>query len=131
MFFLIFALAMQTSGFRVVDKGNQSGIDEPRQVVIRTADDWAKLWRVHGMDRERPNVDFAHDMVVGVFMGSRPTAGFAIEITGIATEGGATVVRYKQTMPARDAITAQVLTSPYVLVAIPKTPGDVKFEKVD
>lgn len=131
MFLLILALAVQTSGFRVVDKGSQSGIDDARQVVVRTAEDWTKLWRVHGMDRERPPVDFSRDMVVGVFMGSRPTAGFGIEIASVASEGGTTVVRYRETMPKRDAITAQVLTSPYELVAIPKTSGDVKFEKVE
>lgn len=132
MLLLAFLLAFQTAapGFRVIDTGDQSGVDDARQVVIRTPDEWAKLWQVHGMDRARPTVDFARETVVGVFMGSRPTAGFVLEIVGVAEEGGATVVRYKEGMPPRGAITAQVLTSPYVLVAIPKTAGDVRFEKL-
>jgi protease stability complex PrcB-like protein len=132
MWFLAFALAAQTMTppLRVVDKGGQSGIGEPRQVVVRTADEWTKLWRVHGMDRALPKVDFTKETIVGVFMGSRPTAGFVIEIVGIADAHGARVVRYKETMPSREAITAQILTSPFELVAIPKVPGDVRFEKV-
>ena len=41
------------------------------------------------------------------------------------------VVRYNETMPPAGAVTAQVLTFPYHLVAIPKAAvTEVKFEKV-
>ena len=44
---------------------------------------------------------------------------------------GVLVVRYRETIPSRDAVTAQILTFPYHLVAIPKADvKDVKFEKV-
>ncbi len=133
MLAVIVALALQTSSpaFRIIDKGAQSGVDDAQQVVVRTADEWAKVWQHHGLDRPRPKVDFAREIVVGVFMGSRPTAGFDVEIVGVASEGGVTIVRYREKMPSRDAITAQVITSPYVLAAIPKTSGEVRFEKVD
>ena len=62
-------------------------------------------------------------MVVGVFLGSRPTAGFGVEIVSAREEQGALVVRYRETRPAADAIAAQVLTSPYHLVAVPKRGG--------
>ena len=132
MIILAFLLALQTSspGFHVIDKGAQSGVDEAQQIVVRTADEWAKVWQHHGMDRPRPKVDFARETVVGIFMGSRPTAGFEVEIAGVASEAGVTVVRYREKAPSRDAITAQVITSPYVLAAIPKTSGEVRFEKV-
>ncbi len=132
MILLSFLLALQTSSpsYRVIDKGAQSGVDDAQQIAVRTADEWAKVWQRHGLDRPRPKVDFAREIVVGVFMGSRPTAGFEVEIAGVASEGGVTVVRYRETAPSRDAITAQVITSPYVLAAIPRTSGDVRFEKV-
>ena len=63
-------------------------------------------------------------------MGSRPTAGFAVEIVSVVEDGGALIVRYRETFPSPGAITAQVISSPYHLVAIPKVTGAVTFEKV-
>jgi hypothetical protein len=68
-------------------------------------------------------------MVVGVFAGSRNTAGYSIQIVGAEEQGGALVVRYTETAPAPTAVLAQVITSPYHLVAVPKFAGTVRFEK--
>jgi hypothetical protein len=113
-----------------IDKGDQSNVDDAKQAIARTDAEWARLWQQHSPDRRRPSVDFSRQMVVGVFMGSRNTAGFAVEIAGTSEASGALVVRYRETVPAKDAITAQVITSPYHLVVLPKFVGDVKFEKV-
>jgi len=43
--------------------------------------------------------------------------------------GGALIVQYRETLPPARAMTAQVLTMPYHLVAIPTRSGEVKFEK--
>ena len=40
------------------------------------------------------------------------------------------MLQYRETKPGPDAITTQVLTSPFLLVAMPKVDGDVKFEKL-
>ena len=45
-------------------------------------------------------------------------------------EGGALLVKYKETRPSRDAISAQVITTPFHLVAVPKFDGTVRFEKL-
>ena len=80
----------------------------------------------------RPSVDFTREVVVAVFMGTRPTAGFTIEITRVRVEGPALVVTYKETRPAPDGVTAQVLTSPFHIVAVPRgTTTDVKFERIN
>ena len=61
-------------------------------------------------------------------LGSRPTAGFAVEIVGYREAGSDVVVQYRETTPVRDAITAQVIVSPYHLVTIPRRSGNVTFE---
>jgi hypothetical protein len=69
-------------------------------------------------------------MVVGVFMGSRPNAGFSTSVISATAGNSALIVRYKETMPGTGTVSAQILTFPYHLVAIPKaTVTDVKFEK--
>jgi hypothetical protein len=122
----------QTAGdtVRTVDKGEQSNIDAAKQVVVRTEAEWTKLWQQHSPDRKRPAVDFSKDMVVGVFMGSRPTAGYNLSIVSTFAKDGSVLVQYRELQPRPGAIAAQVLTFPYHLVAVPKAAGDVKFEKI-
>jgi hypothetical protein len=131
MFVLLLAAMLQSGGLsmKTLDQGTQSGHDEARQVVVRSTSEWTTLWQVHAPDRKPPAVDFAQEMVVGVFVGTRPTAGFGVEIQNVREEKGALIVQYRETRPAANAMTAQVLTMPYHLVAIPRRAGDVKFEK--
>jgi len=120
----------QAGAPRTIDKGEQSNVEDARQVVVRTEAEWTKLWQQHTPDRTRPAVDFSKEMIVGVFMGSRPTAGYNISIVSTFTKDGSVLVRYEESRPRPGAITAQVLTFPYHLVAIPKASGDVMFEKI-
>ncbi len=114
-----------------IARGGVSNIMEPRQVVIRSAGDWDTLWREHaGPDAEAPAVDFGREMVVGVFLGSRNTGGYSVEITGVDRTAGTIVVHYAERTPERGMMLAQVITSPFELVKVPRADGEVKFEKV-
>jgi len=126
---LVLLTLQGVSPLRVLEKGDQSNVDEARQVAVRTAAEWKTLWRQHSPDRDQPRVDFGRDMVVGVFLGSRTTAGFSVEIVSALVEQGALVVRFRETRPQSDRIVAQVITSPYHLVAVPRHSGEVRFEK--
>jgi PrcB C-terminal len=121
----------QGSAMRTIERGVQSQVDGARQVVARTEQEWTDLWRAHDYDRPAPAVDFGRDMVLGVFMGSRPTAGFAVEIVGTRVDDGTLVVDYRETRPMGSAVAAQVITSPFHLVAVPRETGEVRFERVD
>ena len=124
-------MLLEAPTVRTIEKGDQSNVDEAKQVLVRTGAEWTKLWQQHNPDRPRPAVDFSKEMVVGVFMGSRPTAGFNTSVISTTAANGALIVRYKETMPGPGTISAQILTFPYHLVAIPKADvKDVKFEKV-
>jgi hypothetical protein len=115
---------------RTIEKGDQSNVDDAKQVLVRTEAEWTRLWQQHNPDRPKPAVDFSKEMVVGVFMGSRPNAGFSTAITSAMAANGALIVHYNETMPGPGAVTAQILTFPYHLVAIGKADvKDVKFEK--
>jgi hypothetical protein len=116
---------------RELDRGNRSQIREARQAVVRGEDEWARLWQLHAPTRPRPPVDFSREIVAGVFLGNQPTAGFAVEIADARLENGTAVLRFRSRRPASDAMTAQMLTSPYHLVALPSHPGDVRFEKLE
>ena len=57
-----------------------SFVDTPRQVTVRTGAEWAVAWRAHAGDRPAPVVDFSKEMVVAVFLGTRRTSGYGVEI---------------------------------------------------
>ena len=115
---------------RSLDKGALSDVSATRQVTISDRESWAGLWKAHASTRPLPDVDFTREMVAGVFMGTRPTAGFAVEIAGYRDDGGTLVVMYRETAPPPGAISAQIIISPYHLVAIPKRSGTVTFERM-
>lgn len=102
-----------------------------REAVVRTAAEWDALWRAHLPARQPAAVDFSKDMVVGVFLGSRPTPGYGVTIVSAVEEGNVLRVRYRETSPPADAIAAQVITFPFQIVAVPKSAAtDVTFEKI-
>lgn len=119
------------SGPRTIEKGDQSGIEDARQVLVRTDAEWAQLYRQHNVNKPAPTIDFSKEMIVAAFMGSRPTAGFSTAIVSATAANGALIVRYSESRPPAGTITAQVLTFPYHIAAVPKADvKDVKFEKI-
>ena len=120
-----------TNAPRTIEKGDQSNVDDAKQVLVRTEAEWTRLWQQHNPERPKPAVDFSKEMVVGVFMGSRSNAGFSTAVISATAANGALIVRYRETMPGASSVSAQILTFPYHLVAIPKADvKDVKFEKI-
>ena len=120
----------QTPPFTNIAKGDASGQQTARQVTVRTAAEWTALWKEHAPTEKMPVVDFAKDMVVGIFLGSKPSAGHEVEIVGVRTEQNDVIVEYVQRQPGRGTIAAQILTEPFHLVAVPKHAGTVRFMHV-
>src|SRR5438046_1049195 len=114
---------------RTLEKGDQSSVEDAKQVLVRTDAELRQLWQQHSPERPMPKVDFAREMLVGVFMGSRPNAGFSTAIVSATAANGALIVRYSENKPAAGTVSAQILTFPYHIVAIPKADvKDMKFE---
>jgi hypothetical protein len=120
------ALAAQVS-FATVAKGDVSGQHTARQVSIRTPAEWQALWNDHSPSGKTPGVDFKTKMVVGVFLGSKPSGGHAVEIIGVRTQEKDLIIEYIQKQPGPGTMSAQILTEPYHLVAVAKHAGPVRF----
>jgi hypothetical protein len=133
MIFVLIAALLQPSAppLRTVERGTRSGIESARQVAVRSPDSWTALWTEHAGTRERPAVDFGTEMVVGVFLGSRPTAGYSVEIVSVRPAGDGLVVQYREGQPKQGMISAQVITSPFHLALVPLCVGTVTFEKLN
>ncbi len=114
-----------------VVRGGQSGVDEPREVVARTEEEWQALWKTLPLKRDAPKVSFANTMVVAVFLGSRPSSGYSVEIVDVKRDGDTLLVEYVEREPAANVMTAAVMTSPYAVAGVPMHAGPVKFVKVE
>lgn len=120
-------MVAQTPPFTNIAKGDASGQQLAKQVTVRTAAEWKALWKDHAPADKMPAVDFAKDMVVGIFLGTKPSAGHEVEIVGVRPEGKDLVVEYVQKQPAPGTLAAQILTEPFHLVSVPKHAGTVRF----
>jgi hypothetical protein len=107
-----------------------SGVDRAEQAVARNDREWQALWQRHAPGRTAPAVDFNRNMVLAVFLGSRPSAGYQVQITGVRREGTALIVQWNEGRPGRDQVASAVMTSPAHIIAVPRHEGEVRFEKV-
>ena len=128
---LVFMLAMQSTPIQTIATDAMSQIESPKQAVARTPAEWTALWRQHAGDTALPKVDFASRTVVAVFLGTRMSAGYVVEITGTRHDKGALVVEWRERRPEPDQVSAQVITSPAHIATIPKFAGEIRFEKVE
>jgi superfamily I DNA and RNA helicase len=110
--------------FQTIAKGNRSGVREFLQQVTRNQTEWATLWQRHIATETNPLappvVDFNKEFVIAIFLGEKPTGGYAVEMTFIERKDRDLVVSYKEFQPAPGAMTTQALTQPFHMVRVAK-----------
>ena len=114
---------------QTIGKGTLSGIERARQVVVRDESAWTLLWREHAPGQSQPSLDFSTRTVIAVFLGSRNTAGFDVEITRVERQAGGIVVHYREVRPQRDQMVAQIITAPFHIVSVPRFDGPATFTR--
>ena len=127
---MIATMLQATMPIDTLVQGSDSQIVERREVVVRSANDWQMLWKEHSSGPPPP-VDFSNSVAAGVFLGSRPTAGYRVDVVTIRVEGNAVVIEYRERAPAPGALVAQIVTSPFHLVRLPRNVGAIQFRKVE
>jgi hypothetical protein len=106
--------------------GSHCGREKPEPEARWIADADAYRQRFRQLDpsarRPPPAVRFAESIVVLVELGRKPTAGYGISLAEptVKVDGGNAELRLHWQAPAPDAMSAQVITSPCVLVRLPR-----------
>jgi VWFA-related protein len=114
-----------------VAHGPLSNRARAEELVIRDNDTWQRVWGSLPTRQDAPSVAFGDTMMVGVFVGNRPSAGYRVEVTGVRYDGDTLVVSWREVTPAPDAVVNQTVTTPFALAAVTRHDGPVRFEKVD
>ena len=114
-----------------VELGPMSGVNEYREVIARTPDEWADLWKSLPVRRAMPKVTFESTMIAGLFLGERSSAGYGVEFTAVKRDGDTLVIEYVEREPGADTTAAQMITTPFFIAGVPKHDGPVKFVRVE
>lgn len=113
-------------------KGHDSRLAEPRRFVVRDPQAFAAVWGAHaGAGAAPPAVDFDAHMVIAVFAGQRPSAGYDVTIRAVERRDAALVIDVEETQPKPSRVAAQVLVSPYHVVTVPRDDGEIRFATED
>ncbi|HLL70627.1 MAG TPA: DUF885 family protein, partial [Pyrinomonadaceae bacterium] len=109
--------------FSVLATGTQSGHEGGRSVeLVTNENEWRRAWAVVGGSRPLPEINFSSRAVIVVYQGQKSTGGYSIELSEIRRDGTVLALKVNERRPAFGDVTTQVITSPFVVVSIPRPP---------
>ncbi|GMV88202.1 MAG: hypothetical protein AMXMBFR81_11330 [Chthonomonas sp.] len=122
-----------TVGFSTYQEGQNSRITRESQTILQTEGDFQRYWtQLTGRPaHEAPrDVDWNTHHLIAIHLGLRQTGGYRVSVRSInRVHAGDLLVTWVEHQPARDAMVAQVQTSPFVLIRVPRTAGVFRFAK--
>lgn len=111
-------------------RGIFGGPQEESVFVAKNLADWNRLWA--RVSKEPPvSFDPTRDMAIGIFLGTRRTGGYSVEIISAKEQGNVFLVEYIERKPGPDKFVIQALTTPYLIKLFPNTDLDVVLKVVD
>ena len=109
--------------WEVIDSGTQAvGAEQPTFELITDGGELSAAWnRAYGSRLNPPplpDVDFRRETILAVFLATKPTGGYGLEVEDVTLEGNDVYVDLRETEPAEGAITTQALTTPWVFIRV-------------
>jgi len=108
-----------------------SGIEQSRRAVIRSAAQWQSTWdeltRARTLAVPQRPLDFGRSMVILATMGTQRTGGHSIAIEGVYRGGGRLWVVVREVKPGLGCMTTQALTAPADAISVPLSDEPVSF----
>ena len=102
-------------GLKVLAEGGQSGVADAFVAVARDVETYGALRELMGQLPEMNADSFRTSVVVAAFLGRRNTGGYGINLTR-AADG---TIRLVESLPPKDALVTQAITSPFKIVSVP------------
>ncbi len=137
-FTLILGCGASPLPFKVVEQGSAAMKNqEPTFAVIADADQWGEFYRTIHAHRlpppPAPEVDWSENLAVFVAAGWKPSSGYRVELESVERAGKSLQVTTRFIAPPEGSVAAAVMTQPYVLALVERTPDveQVRFFDVD
>ncbi|WP_247878523.1 protease complex subunit PrcB family protein [Niveispirillum sp. SYP-B3756] len=118
---------------RALWSGETSRAQAQAFLVARTPAEWAALWDLVGRP---PPGDLPNElMALGIFLGTRTTTGYSVDILRVRSERQVAqrdrlVVEFREKSPPEGQMTTQVLTSPYAVIMVDRSEAGVRYNKL-
>ncbi len=118
--------------FEPLRDGQRSKAQKAAQAAARSEKEWerARADLVGPLPGEPLKVDWEREMVLGIFLGMRPSSGYRVTIQEIRETKERLIVRYREHGPPPGAITLTVLTSPFQIVKLKRSVLPVEWKEV-
>ncbi|MFN4254666.1 MAG: protease complex subunit PrcB family protein [Saprospiraceae bacterium] len=119
----------------VLDKGTQCALEQPRQAVVKTAQEFDKIWAetFMGVDMapKKPAVDFSKDWVILAGLGMINKGGHQIDIADVSEANGVTTIALKHRQPKQGCMSTMSIEFPYIFARVSQFAGTPKFTTTD
>ena len=108
--------------FRTLQAGSYASqsLTAPHLIVAPDAVTFRNAWNIYVHQGEPPAINFKKETAVFLFAGRKNTGGYSIEVKSVKTSRRQTVIDAAIKPPPPDSLTTQVLTSPFLVIAIAK-----------
>lgn len=134
---VMLSLASCTVGFKIIDRGTQSGrrFENLYFEAITDASRFTTLFNeIHSIRLPPaflPKVDFQSSIVLFVSMGEQASTGYQIEIDRIRLSKETLVVSINLKIPHPDEMQATMITNPYLFVLVDTHQDVLRVEWID
>lgn len=117
--------------FTVLSEGTNAEVTDRKNYRIKNRDEFASVWAYAYGDTGEPlpSVDFTQNHILAIFSGERPSAGYGVTVNAVIDTDTAREIMITHTEPGSSCITAQVITSPFQFILVPKT--DLPIARTD
>ena len=109
--------------------GSHSNFEKKSFITIESIEKldsiYATLNKTRTPKYKTPKVNFDKEIVVGLFMGTKSSGGYAIKIDHIQSDGNYTAVFINETKPT--GMATSVITQPFYLARINKPTKPIRF----
>ncbi len=103
-------------------EGAVGSSDAEKQFVIKSEDEWAKVWKETNQSFEpmppKPAVDFSKDWVIACMMGMKRSGGHNLKIKDIKTAGEELKIAIENTSPGKNCMSVDMITYPYAFYTV-------------
>jgi len=137
--FIFFLFACTKEGdismtkFETISKGIYSKQVEKEYFVIKDKESLDELLDKIDGNTEIANIgiNFSEEIVVGVFLGEKPTGGYEVEITDILDQNDYIEFQIKINELGPEEMVAQSITSPYHIIKVKKSDKEIVFNIIE
>lgn len=115
--------------FEVFQSGQQSNVQTEQFHVFQTEGQFQTYWKASTGEANAPrDVKWATEFLIAVNLGNKSSGGYKVFIESIERVRGELVVTVVELMPS--GATTQAITSPWEIVKVQRTSGNIKFNKI-